>query len=429
VKKIINLNIITYFIISAFPVLLITGPFLSDLFCILLSLIFVIYNFRESKWFEIIRNNNIFFYFFFIFFIYLNINSILSFDPKISFGSSLPFIRIVLFVFALSFFINNNKKTYRGIYIVSVLSISFLFIDTATQYFLGLDIFGNAQANPNRISSFFRDELIMGSYVSRLLPIVLGVSFLFEFKKKYFYNLIILSMAGVLVILSGERLAAFYYIGLFVIYFILTKKYVLKFSTLIIIFLVASISYKPVIIDRFYKDTIRQISQTGSVFSYRHTLHYKTAYDMFLDKKIIGHGLKSFRYKCSDKKYENKIKEKQDLDLINKNSGYITEYKNGCNTHPHNIYFEFLSELGIIGIIFLISLFFFTAYQLAGYSFKNIFIKKISEIEVGRSLILAGIFLQLFPLVPSGSFFTNWMMIIFHLSIGFYLSTLKYKND
>ena len=425
----INFDIISFFLISSFPILLISGPFLSDLFCILLSLIFIIYNLKYRKWLDFIKNNNFYFYFFFIFFIYLNVNSLFSFNPKISFASSFPFIRIVLFIFALSFFINNNKKTYKSIYVISAFSFFFLFIDTIAQYFFGLDIFGNAQANPNRISSFFRDELIMGSYVSRLLPIILGVSFLFKFEKKYFFNLIILSIAGVLVALSGERLAAFYFIGLFIVYFLLTKKHVLKFGTLIIIFLVASISYKPVIIDRFYKDTIRQINQTGSIFSYRHTLHYKTAYDMFLDEKILGHGLKSFRYKCSDQRYEKKIKEKQNLDLNNKNSGYIIEHKNGCNTHPHNIYFEFLSELGILGIIFLLTMLFYTTYKLIHYSLKNVFKKKINEIEVGRSLILTGIFLQLFPMVPSGSYFTNWMMIIFHLSVGFYLSTLKLKND
>jgi O-antigen ligase len=429
VKIKINFDIISFFLISSFPILLISGPFLSDLFCILLSLIFIIYNLKYRKWLDFIKNNNFYFYFFFIFFIYLNVNSLFSFNPKISFASSFPFIRIVLFIFALSFFINNNKKTYKSIYVISAFSFFFLFIDTIAQYFFGLDIFGNAQANPNRISSFFRDELIMGSYVSRLLPIILGVSFLFKFEKKYFFNLIILSIAGVLVALSGERLAAFYFIGLFIVYFLLTKKHVLKFGTLIIIFLVASISYKPVIIDRFYKDTIRQINQTGSIFSYRHTLHYKTAYDMFLDEKILGHGLKSFRYKCSDQRYEKKIKEKQNLDLNNKNSGYIIEHKNGCNTHPHNIYFEFLSELGIVGIIFLLTMLFFTTYKLTYYSLKNVFKKKINEIEVGRSLILTGIFLQLFPMVPSGSYFTNWMMIIFHLSVGFYLSTLKLKND
>ena len=150
-NKKINFDIITYFIISAFPILLITGPFLSDLFCILLGLIFVIYNFQNNKWSEFIKNNYFFFYFFFIFFIYLNINSLLSFNPKISFASSLPFIRIVLFVFALSFFISNNKKTYKNVYVISVLSICFLFIDTIAQYFFGLDLFGNVQASPNRI--------------------------------------------------------------------------------------------------------------------------------------------------------------------------------------------------------------------------------------------------------------------------------------
>ena len=30
------------------------------------------------------------------------------------------------------------------------------------------------------------------------------------------------------------------------------------------------------------------------------------------------------------------------------------EFKNGCNTHPHNFYLQFLSELGIIGLLFLV---------------------------------------------------------------------------
>ncbi len=426
-EKKINFNFIAYCIISAFPILLISGPFLSDFFCILLSLIFVIYNFKNHKWLVVIKNY--YFYFFFIFFVYLNINSLLSFDSKISFASSIPFIRIIIFIFALSFFISNYKKIYRGIYVVFLIAISSLFFDSMIQYFFRLNIFGDIQPSANRISSFFGDELIMGSYVSRLLPLILGVSFLFKFEKKYFFNIIILLISGILVMLSGERLAGFYYTGLLIIYFLLTKKYFLQFSISIIIFLLVSITYKPVIIERFYNDTINQFSQTGSVFSYRHTLHYKTAYDMFLDKKFFGHGLKSFRYKCSDKRYENKIREKQDLDQKDGNSTYVMEYKNGCNTHPHNIYFEFLSELGIVGFIFLLILFFFTSYQLIYFSIKNIFVRKINEIEVGKSLILTGIVLQLFPLVPSGSYFNNWMMIIFHLSVGFYLSILKNKND
>ena len=28
------------------------------------------------------------------------------------------------------------------------------------------------------------------------------------------------------------------------------------------------------------------------------------------------------------------------------------EFKDGCNTHPHSFYFQFLSELGLIGLLF-----------------------------------------------------------------------------
>ncbi len=429
-EKKINFNILSFLIISLFPFFLITGPFLSDLFCILLGLIFIIYNFKNKNWFELINIYKIYFYFFLIFYLYININSLFSFNPKISFSSSLPFIRIILFIFALSFFIFNYKKTYKGFYIIFFLSICFLFIDSISQFFFEKSIFGNKQLVSNRISSFFGDELIMGSYVSRLLPIVLGCSFLINIKNKHFFNFVILLISGILIMLSGERLAAFYYFGLFVIYFLLTKKYFFKYIILLSFSFFIFIFYNPIIIERFYKNTLMQFSERNSVFSYRHTLHYKTAYDMFLDKKILGHGIKSFRYKCSDKRYENKIKNKQDLDNKRKdstNANYVREFKNGCNTHPHNIYFEFLSELGIIGFVFIIIIFSYIIFKLIYFSFKNIFTKKFNEIEVGKSLILTGIFLQLFPLVPSGSYFNNWMMIIFHLSIGFYLSSLKLK--
>ena len=155
---------------------------------------------------------------------------------------------------------------------------------------------------------------------------------------------------------------------------------------------------------------------------------------MFLDKKFLGHGLKSFRNVCSDKKYESMIKLKQDNDLAelikedaNKDYTYINEFKNGCNTHPHNIFLENLSELGLFGFLFLILMFFYALFKLIKNIFKNFLTKKINEQEFARCIILTGIVLQLFPLVPSGSYFNNWMMIIFHLSIGFYLSLLKLK--
>ena len=432
-NKKINYNSIAYSIISIFPILLITGPFLSDTFCIILGLIFVIFNFQNKNWKIFFTDFKPYIYFFLIFYIYLNINSFLSFDPKISFKSSIPFFRIILFIFALALFTSTLNKTYKGFYLFFLFCISFLLLDSLIQYFFEVNIFRNADVHKNRISSFFGDELII--------------------------NLLIIFISGFLIAISGERLASFYYIGTILVYFILVKKYFLTFISIILISISIGLalnifSLKTSFIDRFYTNTLNQFNEIGSIYSYRHTLHYKTAYEMFLDKKIFGNGLKSFRYKCSDAKYESIIKKKQDIDyidLISKDEKYkylfndnkkidiekinesetryryIFEFKNGCNTHPHNIYLEYLSELGSLGFILLNLIFVYAFIKLLLIVFKNFFLKSVGEIELAKSMLLTGILLQLFPLVPSGSYFNNWMLIVFHLSIGFYLSLVKIK--
>ncbi len=423
-------NSIVYTIIGLFPVLLITGPFLADFFCILLGIIFITYNFQKKNWKLILNDYKVYIYFFIIFFIYLNFNSFFSFDPKISFSSSLPYIRIVLFIFSLALFLSIFKNLYKVFYLCFGLCVIFLFLDSIIQFLFNVDIFGNKEIHANRISSFFGDELIMGSYISRLLPIILGCSLLINLNNKYFLNLLILLLAGVLILLSGERLAAFYYIGIIFIYFILIKKHFFIFISVILISVFLGISFKSSFVDRFYSNTINQLKESSSIFSYRHTLHYLTAYEMFLDKKLIGHGLKSFRYKCSENKYENIIDLKKEIDkenLIKKNKDYryVIEFKNGCNTHPHNIFLENLSELGLLGVLFIFVKLLYVTLKLIKNFYISFVNKKVNEKYLAKTIILAGIFLQLFPLVPSGSYFNNWMMIIFHLSIGFYLSLLK----
>lgn len=421
-----------YIIISLFPVLLITGPFLTDFFCITLGLLFFFYNFKFNNWKEFFYQNKVYVYFFLIFYIYLNLNSLFSFNPKLSFLSTLPFIRIIFFTFALGYFILKFQQIYKLFYFIFFISVFCLLIDSILQAFFNLNIFRDSTIHANRISSFFGNELIMGSYISRLLPIALASAFLANLKKKYLLNLILLIFSGILILLSGERLSFIYYFGIICIYFLVVKKYFIKFLILLILTSLLGVLLKPSITHRLYFDTISQVNQTKSVFSYRHTLHFKTAFEMFLDNKILGHGLKSFRYKCSDQVYEDSIQKKQNMDIQklklkagNLNINYITEFKNGCNTHPHNIYLEYLAELGLIGAIFIITIFFYSSFKLIIYSYRNLILMEVNNVILSKILILSGIFLQLFPLLTSGSYFNNWMMIIFHLSFGFYLSLLK----
>ena len=127
----------------------------------------------------------------------------------------------------MRFFFEKFKNLYEIFYFSFFICINVLLVDSILIYFFGFNILGNEIAATNRISSLFGDELIMGSYISRLLPIALGCSFLVEYKKtsfKFHYSFDL----GILVALSGES-GCIYYFGTIFYLFLLMKKYFFKF--------------------------------------------------------------------------------------------------------------------------------------------------------------------------------------------------------
>ena len=71
-----------------------------------------------------------------------------------------------------------------------------------------------------RISSFFGDELIMGSYLSRLFPLFFAL-FLLKEKTKYeiYYIGVLFILIDVLIYISGERTAFFFFKFIYTIYY------------------------------------------------------------------------------------------------------------------------------------------------------------------------------------------------------------------
>ena len=418
------------YLILLLPIFLISGSFLPDLVCTYLGLYVLIKLVKEKK---IFFYKNIIFYYFFFIFIYLNINSFFSFNPFISFKSSLPYIRIILFIFALSFFLQKNKRLYKSFFFSSLACFLLLFFDSILQFFTNYNLLGNKIIFISRISSFFGDELIMGSFVSRLLPVIIGISYLINFKNRNTINLIVLFISGVLVVLSGERLAFFYYLMLVFFYLFINQKQIINISLIFILFITIIFYHNKASLDRIFGFTYFQYKQSNSIFSYRHTLHFLTAYEMFLDKKVFGHGIKSFRNLCDHSKYESLIQQKifNDTNLRLKDNldySYVQEYKNGCNTHPHNIYLEFLSELGFVGFMLFIIIFFYVFYLLLRFllHFKK---EHTTNNAISSAFMLFAVFTSMFPFITSGSYFHNWLLILSYLPIGFYLSLNNKKND
>jgi O-antigen ligase len=394
------------FIVSLIIPLLILGPFFPDLILSLSSLIFLIYLFKNKLFFYFTKKPLIIF---FIFCSYcILVSTFAAKDMMLSFESSLFYFRIGVFSCLVWYLLEQDKKILNYFYYALAVSFLALIVDGYIQFFFNTNIVGLPKAG-DRISSFFGDELIMGSYLSRLFPLLFAL-FIVKEKKKlelYFMIFFFILLSG-LVLISGERAAFFIYVLSFIFIIFFMKGYAklrigLSVSNLIFIIIIIS-SFSPVK-NRMLSDPTTTI--TKSIFTPAHDSLIRTAYNMFLDKALVGHGPKMFRVICKDEKYAT------------------GEYP--CMTHPHNFYVQLLAETGVIGFSFLFTAFAYVLYC-AYRQFKSIVLRQKRYLTDYQVCLLAGILITVWPLTTNGNFFHNWLMIVYSLPLGFYLHSIYGNN-
>ena len=407
------LIIVPCLLISFMPLFLISGPFLSDLSVVLVGIFFLIniifkkdYDFIKSK-FSII---------FVIFFLYLLINSTVNYYDYHTVRISLGYLRFGLFSLGVFYFLEKKQELLKWLFYTFIFCFIILIFDGFYQYIFKYNIF-NVQVGPSgRVSSLFGSELVLGSYLARLYPIFLGLTFyLFKTKKKIIlFVTFLFILTEILIFLSGERSAFFLntLAAIFVTLMVRDFKFIRFISltlSIILIFLITI--YDDTAKKRIWDSTIDQIginSKKINLFSIVHESHYLSAYKMFLDKKFLGIGVRNFRNFCSQPEY-------------------FGEHERSCSTHPHNTYIQILAETGLIGFAFIILILFYFIFKCVLHFKGAIFQKKyyFNDFEI---CLLAAILITIWPFVPSGNFFNNWISIIYYFPVGFLLWSLK-KSD
>ncbi len=456
-----NFNILNLqsFFICLIPIALVTGPFLPDLLCVLLGIIFLFQIVKHKEWSYI---KNPWLIIFLGWCVYLILRSLFSKDPILSLESSLFYFRFGIFAIAVWYTLEKNSNLMKIFTYLFIIVYFIVVIDGYIQYFtgqnlLGYTLFYNRTGDAHRLSGFFNEQLILGSYLSRLLPLLFALILLNFNRSKFliFLSMILLILTDVLVYISGER-SAFFYLLLFsiMILLFLSKWRKLRLITIVISLIIISIitlsneniknrmiqqtidqtniqtlfsneKKEPAKIPEEKKQFIENQTKTRAflsgqltsyeagiigdkiiAFSWHHQRHYEVALNMFKYNPIFGIGPKLFRMRCNELKF------------------YV-EY--GCSSHPHNFYIQLLSESGIIGFLpvficfMLVSLFFF----------KKLFLKDRYQLLNKNSYhdyiicITIGIFISLWPIIPTGSIFNNWLGVIIFFPVGFLLFGLS----
>ena len=405
-----NLLFISSLLLFLFPAAQISGPFLTDSFLIITSIIFLfIYNYDK----EFNLSKSYFFKLFIVFYIFLIITSILSENAMFSLKSSIPYIRFGIFSLSIFFILKHSNNFSKYFYIFLIITLSVLLFDGYFQFITGKNILGFQTSRPDRLGSLFLDELILGSYLSKMLPIFCTFTLMnMKFCNKTYVFLFIL-LIYILIFLSGER-AAFFLATIYLIMislFLVSFKKLLIFSLLVLICFGSLINLNKNIKSRYIDQMIDHtfIKNDGQILILPdHLGLFISAIDIFQNNVLHGGGVKTFRINCKyvDKNKINYLKEQFPPAKL-------------CSTHPHNYYLQLLAETGIFGFLFILTIFFKLLYNY----FNHMYQSKINKKKVNKSYIciLSGLIVMMWPLTTSGNFFNNWICSGLFLSIGVYL--------
>ena len=393
---------VCFFLILLLPLALVFSKFALNAIVGLTSLIILFYIIINNKFHDL---KYIPVYLFIIFCLYISIRSTFTSHLPLSLKSSALYIRYLFFVYAfyyLDLYYNNFLRKFFYVFLVTVF---ILIIDAYIQFSFSKNLFGYSTEllENNRISGFFKEELVLGGFVVRSCFILVTLALFTNFRYKKITILFLILTSIHVAFISGERTSFFLSILGLILFFIMSnlikfRQKILLFISLIIIITVTLLNFDGTK-KRMLSQTLHDVNSAKNIlmFTNGHESHFITALNLYKDNKIFGKGSNLFRVLCSNKEY-----------MIN---------KKGCSTHPHNYYFQILAENGLVGFSFLLLFFLSLIYLATKHCIYKYFLNKtyLKEYEVA---ILISLLISFWPIAPNGNFFNSWLSTIIFIQIS-----------
>jgi len=408
----------SYFLLlfSFIPISIIVGPAVSLINILLIdfSFIFLIFYKKDYKF---LSNKAVKLIIFFG--LYLIFNSIISKDFSMSANRNFGFIRFGILFLAFNYFFY-NKNFVNRVLIVWMITLSILSLDTYIESIFGKNILGYGEAYGSRIVSFFKDEPIVGGYINGFYLIIIGYLFYANDKiiNKYKNIILIFSIFFLIaIILTGERSNTIKAIFGFVLFYFFNDSFKFKEKIFSVFFLILMFIillntsdflksrydgqfFKPLVSffqpnNQIQKNEIRANTLKDNIY----IRLYQSGFEVFKKYPIFGVGNKNYRVEtCTNEKKTNYI----------------------CTTHPHQLYFEFLAEHGLVGGMIIL----FILFNLIFSKIKTILTSK-NYLQIGCLIFLTTSFI---PFLPSGAFFGDYNLTIFWVNLSIMYSIGKKTN-
>lgn len=409
-----EININSYknlFIISIFsflPLSIVIGNLIFQLNLILIIISFISYFIKhEDRKDSFFDKNEL--RVFLILITYLIFNIFIAEDWTLSLRRNLFYFQFFLIIISFRYFLSERNifKTVIKNWLIIILIVSF---DIFFEYSYGYNILGfkNETGYTGRIASFFKDELIVGSFV---LAFTIPIFSYFYINNKFKFSIFFILLATIAIIFSGERSSSLKILfGLILItYFWDYKNYLKKYILSLVAILFILISVTPIgkenhfiahnIYHKYITTTLNSISLDQE----------KTFKENLMETRYLNQGI--FSSEILKKNIFFGVGNKNYFKACRK---YVTGYeRNLCFTHPHQTYYELSAEHGLVGTFIIIYCLIYLIYFNQTKNLNNSSKKKLNIFRIY-------LILTFLPLIPSGSFFSTLLSSLFWINYTLY---------